>query len=100
MLKLSDSHKGEYCSDLKSVVIPFMDSRVYLYYDGSANDIKELEANIKERDRLIASILRRRKLLSNSGYVSKAPANIVNKEREDLAREEHELEIVNSKINK
>ena len=75
-----------------------MDSRVYLYYDGSANDIKEMEANIKERDRLVASILRRRKLLSNPGYVSKAPEAIVNKEKEDLAREEHELDIINSKI--
>jgi len=98
MLKLNDSHRGEYSSDLRNVVIPFMDSRVYLYYDGSVNDEKELESNIKERDRLIASILRRRKLLSNEGYVNKAPEAIVNKEREDLAREEHELEVINSKI--
>ena len=98
MLKLNDSFKGEYSSELKSVVIPFMDSRVCLYYDGSVNDQKELESNIKERDRLIASIERRRKLLSNESYVNKAPINIVNKEREDLAREEHELDIINSKI--
>ena len=98
MLKLNDSYKGEYSSDLKNVVIPFMDSRVYLYYDGSANDQKELEANIKERDRLVASIERRRKLLSNEGYINKAPEAIVNKERDDLAREEHELEVINSKI--
>ena len=98
MLKLNDSYKGEYSSDLKNVVIPFMDSRVYLYYDGSANDQKELEANIKERDKLVASIERRRKLLSNEGYINKAPEAIVNKERDDLAREEHELEVINSKI--
>jgi valyl-tRNA synthetase len=99
MLKLNDIHKGEYSSDLKSVIIPFMDSRVYLYYDGSLNDAKELESDLKERDRLVASIERRRKLLSNEGYVNKAPEAIVNKEREDLAREEHELEILNLKLN-
>ena len=98
MLKLTDVHNGSYSSDLKSAVIPFMGSSVYLYYDGSMNDQKEMEANIKERDRLIASIERRRKLLSNEGYVNKAPEAIVNKEREDLAREEHELEVINSKI--
>ena len=99
MLKLSDIKKGEYSSDLKSVIIPFMDSRVYIYYDGSMNDAKELEADMKEKDRLVASIERRRKLLSNEGYVNKAPEAIVNKEREDLAREEHELEILNLKLN-
>ena len=98
MLKLTDVHNGSYSSDLKSAVIPFMGSSVYLYYDGSMNDQKEMETNIKERDRLIASIERRRKLLSNEGYVNKAPEAIVNKEREDLAREEHELEVINSKI--
>ena len=98
MLKLNDKVRGTYNSELKSVVIPFMDSRVYMYYDGSMNEAKEMEANIKERDRLVASIERRKKLLSNPGYVSKAPEAIVNKERDDLAREEHELDIINSKI--
>ena len=58
-----------------------------------------MQANLKERDRLVASIERRKKLLSNEGYVNKAPEAIVNKEREDLAREEHELSVINSKIN-
>ena len=100
ILKLNDCFKGSYSSDLKFEAIPFMDSRVYIYYDGSMNESKELEQNIKEKDRLIASIERRRKLLSNEGYVNNAPEAIVNKERENLAREEHELEIINSKINK
>ena len=98
MLKLSDVCKGEYSSNLKNIIIPFMNSRVYVYYDGSMNDEKEMESNIKERDRLVASIERRKKLLSNEGYVNKAPETIVNKEREDLAREEHELEVINLKL--
>ena len=100
MLKLSDVHSGKFDSDLSNIVIPFKDSRVYIYYDGSVNEALEMESNLKERDRLVASIERRRKLLSNEGYVKKAPEAIVSKEREDLAREEHELEIINSKINK
>ena len=98
MLKLSDINKGSYSSDLKNIVIPFMATSVYLYYDGSMNDQKELESNIKERDRLISSIERRRKLLSNEGYINKAPEAIINKEKEDLAREEHELEVINLKL--
>ena len=97
MLKLSDVCK-KYDGSLTNVVIPFMGTSVYLYYDGSMNEAKEQENNIKERDRLIASIERRKKLLSNEGYVNKAPEAIVNKEREDLAREEHELEVIKLKI--
>ena len=99
MLKLNDIKKGEYNSELKNIIIPFKESKVYLYFDGSENDKQELENNIKERDRLIASIERRKKLLSNENYVNKAPENIVNKEKEDLKREEHELEVINLKIN-
>ena len=44
--------------------------------------------------KLEASIERRKKLLSNENYVNKAPEAIVNKEREDLAKEEHKLEIL------
>ena len=100
MLKLNDiSLISKYKNEtLSNVVIPFVDSKVYLYYDGSINEKNNLENNIKERDRLIASIERRKKLLSNSGYVNKAPEAIVNKEREDLKREEHELEVLNLKI--
>ena len=39
----------------------------------------------------ISSIARREKLLSNENYVSKAPENIVSKEREDLQKEQNEL---------
>ena len=97
MLKFSDCSK-KYDGNLRNVSIPFMGGCVYLYYDGSANDEIEMQANIKERDRLVASIERRKKLLSNEGYINKAPEAIVNKEREDLAREEHELSVINSKI--
>ena len=47
------------------------------------------EAQIKA---LELSIERRKKLLSNENYVNKAPAMIVNKEREDLEKEIKRLE--------
>ena len=101
MLKLSDVSKIEEFRNgtLSSIVIPFSDSKVFIYYDGSDNLKAQLENDLKERDRLIVSIERRKKLLSNPGYVSKAPINIVNKEKEDLAREEHELEVINLRVN-
>mgnify|MGYP003421513593 CR=1 FL=1 len=40
----------------------------------------------------------KKNLLSNDGYVNKAPKNIVNKEREDLQKEKNELELINSKL--
>ena len=100
MLKLSDVSKIEEFRNgtLSSIVIPFIDSKVFIYYDGSDNLKAQLENDLKERNRLIASIERRKKLLSNPGYVSKAPINIVNKEKEDLAREEHELEVINLRV--
>ena len=52
---------------------------------------------VKEKENLENSIARREKLLSNVNYVNKAPANIVEKEREDLAKEK---ELLQSVINK
>ena len=57
-------------------------------------DELEIEKMKKEKERLINSIERRKKLLSNTGYVNKAPKEIVNSEREALQKEENELEII------
>ncbi|MCI9233312.1 MAG: valine--tRNA ligase [Bacilli bacterium] len=81
-------------SNLKEIAVAYMGHTAYLYYDGSANEIEEKEKALKEIERLEASTERRKKLLSNPGYVSKAPANIVEKERQDLEKEEHELELL------
>ncbi|MBP3920764.1 MAG: valine--tRNA ligase [Bacilli bacterium] len=100
MLKLGDVSRLDVFKNggLTSVIVPFVDSKVYIYYDGSINEALEQESLIKERDRLISSIERRKKLLSNSGYVSKAPLSIVSKERDALSAEENELEVINLKI--
>ena len=60
---------------------------------------EDLENLRKEQEKLISSIKRRENLLSNENYVSRAPEAIVNKEREDLAKEKLQLEMINSKLN-
>lgn len=60
---------------------------------------EDLENLRKEQEKLINSIKRRENLLSNENYVSRAPETIVNKEREDLAKEKLQLEMINSKLN-
>ena len=98
LLKIEEDHfiKKEIqdFSNLKEIAVAYSGHTVYLYYDGSKNEAEEKEKATKEIERLEASIERRKKLLSNSGYISKAPANIVEKERQDLEKEEHELELL------
>ena len=48
----------------------------------------------KQINDLIASIERRKKLLANENYVAKAPAELVEKERETLKSEEEELALL------
>ena len=65
-----------------------------IYFDNSKNSEEEKQKIQEEILKLEVSIERRKKLLSNENYVNKAPEAIVNKEREDLAKEEHKLEIL------
>ena len=87
------SYEGEFTN----IDISFNNNVVSIYYDGSLSG-EEIDGLIKEKERLINSIERREKLLSNEGYVNKAPVNIVNKEREDLQKEKQELELIESKL--
>ncbi len=98
LLKIEEDHfikkETQDFSNLKEIAVAYMGHTAYLYYDGSENEAEEKEKALKEIERLEASTERRKKLLSNPGYVSKAPANIVEKERQDLEKEEHELELL------
>ena len=67
-------------------------------FDTTNSKEKELENLLKEKEKLEISIERRKKLLSNTNYVNKAPAHIVAKEREDLAKEEERLLLLQSKL--
>ena len=64
-------------------------SKIIFYVEVKEEDI---EAKNKEIEMLKNSIARREKLLSNEGYVNKAPANIVEEERNKLAQELEKLQ--------
>ena len=64
-------------------------SKIIFYVEVKEEDI---EAKNKEIEMLKNSIQRREKLLSNEGYVNKAPANIVEEERNRLAQELEKLQ--------
>lgn len=83
---------------LSTLTFKFMGDNVTLYYDKSLNETAEIEKLYKEKERLESSIARREKLLSNENYVSKAPQNIVENERETLAKEKQELELIIPKL--
>ncbi len=84
--------------NLTNVQLSFNNDIVTIYYDGSVNSEKELEKLRSEQERLTNSIARREKLLSNENYVSKAPTNIVEAEKEALAKEKQDLKIILEKL--
>ena len=47
--------------------------------------------DVKEKEKLIVSIERRKKLLSNENYVNKAPAHVVENDRISLEKEETKI---------
>ena len=87
------SYNGEFTN----IDLSFNGNVVSIYYDGSLTT-EEIESLQKEKERLINSIKRRENLLSNEGYVNKAPKNIVEKEKEDLEKEKNELDLINLKL--
>ena len=95
MLKLNIENFITTKNDLDEIVV---DKNVSVLYDGSNNKEKELENLVKEKERLENSISRREKLLSNENYVSRAPQNIVEQERKNLATEKENLEAILIKL--
>jgi valyl-tRNA synthetase len=47
---------------------------------------------------ILSNIERREKLLSNTGYVSKAPAHLVEEEKRKLEEEKTKLSIIEEKL--
>ena len=63
-------------------------------FDNSDNLGKEKEKLEKEKLQLLQNIERREKLLSNENYVSKAPKDLVEQERNTLEQERTRLQII------
>ena len=97
MLKLTDKleDKPKYTTP---IVVKVNDLEIDIDYDNSKNFEEELVLLQKEKEKLLQSIERRKKLLSNENYLSKAPEQVVSKEKEDLDKEEKRLQIVEEKL--
>ena len=72
--------------------------KIAYQFDQSKNQQELKEKLEKELTSLNQSIERRKKLLSNQGYVSHAPEQIVNKERENLQLEEKRKAEIEEKL--
>ena len=94
MLKLSDKISN---SLEEGVKVEYNGLAITIIYDNSKNIKEQEEKLIKEKETLEKSIERREKLLSNENYVNKAPREIVDKDREALAKEK---QILNNLLNK
>ena len=67
-------------------------------FDTSSSKELEIDNLIKEKDKLINSIERRKKLLSNENYIAKAPKSVVELDRTNLAKEESRLAEILEKL--
>ena len=94
MLKLNDKISN---SLEEGVKVEHNGLAITIIYDNSKNIKEQEEKLIKEKETLEKSIERREKLLSNENYVNKAPREIVDKDREALAKEK---ELLNNLLNK
>ena len=71
---------------------------IAFYFEIKVDKEEEQRKLLEEQSRLTNSIERRRKLLSNPGYLAKAPASIVEQERANLAKEEESLRNIKEKL--
>lgn len=92
----------ELTSDMEKTMIHsnYDQYKIAYQFDQSKNKQELKEKLEKELSSLNKSIERRKKLLSNQGYVSHAPEQIVNKERENLQLEEKRKAEIEEKMNK
>ena len=87
VLRLSD-RLVEDSLDINSYNVDEYDYSMTIYFEKEEN----MELINKEIETLQSNIERREKLLSNEGYVNKAPKNLVDSEREKLKQEKIKLE--------
>ena len=97
MLKLNDKQTEDHY-ELKQT-IKLNDLSIDILYNDEVDHELERENLLKEKEKLEASIERRKKLLSNENYVNKAPANVVENDRISLEKEQLKLEEILSKLN-
>ena len=89
MLKLDNVRTDEKL-DINAYNVKSGEYEATIYYEKVMTE-EEIKLKEKQINDLKASIEKRKKLLSNEAYVSKAPAALVQKERDTLASEEELL---------
>ncbi len=99
MLKLNDKITTNNNSFELKETIKLGTLFIEVLYNDEVDHQKELESLLKEKEKLIGSIARREKLLSNENYVAKAPASVVELDRTNLAKEESRLKEILEKLN-
>lgn len=92
MLKLTDALVNEDLS-INSYDVKTKKYEAKIYFEKQITE-EELRLKEKQISDLESSIERRKKLLSNEGYVNKAPKELVEKERQTLASEEEQLALL------
>ena len=102
VLKLDDN-KIDNKDDYKTLVIESktntLTCKLTYYYKVSNEEIENETKEIKkEIENLKNSIERRKKLLSNEGYIKNAPSKLVEEEKIKLSNEENNLKILESKL--
>ena len=97
MIKCENILKS-YDGNFTKIDINFENSIVSIYYDGSMSE-EDIELTKKEIEKLKASIERRKKLLSNENYVSKAPTHVVENDKLTLEKEINDLKLLEEKLN-
>ena len=97
-LKLDGKEVEEIPEGYTKEIVKLDDLEISILYDSSKNE-EELKNNlIKEKEKLLKSIERREKLLSNENYLNKAPSNIVLLEKETLSKEKEQLDLILKKL--
>ena len=87
--KINNSKKLEYNSPIIKVTFEI---------ENKEDDVNIKEKLLEEKNKLIVSIEKRKKLLSNENYINKAPKNIVDLDREKLKEEEERLKIIEKEL--
>ena len=72
---------------------------VYMPFEDLVDIKEEIERLEKEKTRLEAEVARGEKMLSNPGFVNKAPEAKINEEKEKLANYKKMLETVQERLN-
>ena len=92
MLKLNNKEVIDNNDGSSVVNITKYDFSIDIIYDNSQNKEELERKQAEEIKKLTESIARRKKLLSNSNYLNKAPSEIVTKEKKALEEELSQLE--------